>query len=450
MIYNLVRVRWVLFLVLAWALILTAGSLWQMQARISSVGTETPSAPVWFATGLQIDLLNLERALSDHALGTGDARDVVLRFDILWSRLDTVTKGPIRAEISVLEQEGNPIAQLQQLLAEYETAILGLTDELGGRRTSRSLLEVFDGFNGPMRQITLQVLEDSSQKSTVWRENLLSIARSNVMQSIVLGCAIMVLLIVFGIDGIRSRRDLEEKDALLVDAQEAFVAKSQFMSVINHELRTPLASVKGAVSLINAGAVGEVPEGFRKMLDLAERNCDTLVSLVNDLLDAEKLDAGKMDFDFVKMELEGFIKDEIARHQPYADALGVNIEEARVDAGLAVEVDRKRLGQILSNLLSNAAKFSHSGGVIRVGAEKRDGQAVISVQDFGVGIPEEAQSKLFDRFYQVDSSSEREKGGTGLGLSIVNSIVAAHGGRIWVDSIEGKGSTFYVGLPLVP
>jgi signal transduction histidine kinase len=232
-------------------------------------------------------------------------------------------------------------------------------------------------------------------------------------------------------------------------SEEQRLAKLQreFVSTVSHELRTPLTSITGALGLIGAGVLGELPDKARDMLNIAQQNSQQLAMLVNDLLDMEKLLAGKMAFSLQPRALVPLVELALRNNQSYAEQHQVQLnlvsqEDARV------RVDDLRLEQVLNNLLSNAAKFSPRGAEVKVSIQVLEPWVRVSVQDHGSGIPLEFQAKVFDSFTQADSSSTRSKGGTGLGLAITRQLLERMGGRIAFSSEVGKGTTFYFELPL--
>ncbi len=223
--------------------------------------------------------------------------------------------------------------------------------------------------------------------------------------------------------------------------------KTEFVSTVSHELRTPLTSISGSLSLISQGVLGDVPIKMQPMIDIAFKNSVRLSHIINDLLDMEKLVAGKMHFDFQVHELMPMIEHAMESIRSYGAQFKVSFTLAeRVDK-LAVRVDHERLQQVLSNLFSNAAKFSPVGGQVMVAVTLVGNAVRVSVSDQGAGIPEQFFDRIFQKFSQVDSSDTREKGGTGLGLAISKEMVERMNGQIGFTSELGQGSCFYFSLP---
>lgn len=228
--------------------------------------------------------------------------------------------------------------------------------------------------------------------------------------------------------------------------------KTEFISVVSHELRTPLTSILGALGLIMGGVSGEVSPATRSMLDIAHKNSERLVRLINDILDIEKIESGKMVFHLKPLEVAPVVEQAIEATRSYAEQYGVTFENivAPNATRLKVVADTDRLTQVIINLLSNAAKFSPRGETVRIETlALSDRWLRLSVSDKGPGITEEFKNRIFQKFAQADSSDTRQKGGTGLGLSICKAIVEKFKGTINFTTQPGKGSTFYVDLPLV-
>lgn len=247
-------------------------------------------------------------------------------------------------------------------------------------------------------------------------------------------------------DAARSRFVAISRDASERIALEK--TKDEFIATVSHELRSPLTSIKGALGLILAGTTGDFGDRTRGMLEIARRNADRLILIINDILDLEKIAAGQMKFVLEPTDLAALIREGIDANEPYAGRFGVTFKGKGLDEPVIVSCDMDRIFQVLTNLMTNAAKFSKAGSYVTVSLEKINQVVRISVKDTGAGIPPEAQARIFDRFAQVDSSDQRAKGGTGLGLSIVKAIVERHGGQIGLESEEGVGSIFHFDLPL--
>lgn len=235
--------------------------------------------------------------------------------------------------------------------------------------------------------------------------------------------------------------------ANLAERQRVEQLKSEFVAVVSHELRTPLTAIRGALGLVNGGVAGEMPEKARAMLAIAYLNSERLVRLVNDILDIEKIEAGRTTFYFQRLMLDPLVRQAIAEHQVYAAQYHVTVE-FESNADVCAMVDSDRMLQVLSNLLSNAAKFSSRGSIIAVSLQREGQWAVVSVRDRGMGIPLEFHNRVFERFAQADSSNSRQKSGTGLGLSITKALVEGMNGTISFVSFPGIGTTFRIALPL--
>jgi PAS domain S-box-containing protein len=222
--------------------------------------------------------------------------------------------------------------------------------------------------------------------------------------------------------------------------------KDEFISVVSHELRTPLTSIRGSLGLMAAGVLGPLPERGGRMIDLALSNTDRLIRLVSDILDIERIESGRVEMDVRSEDARELVQRSIENIASVADAAGVQLV-SRAES-IQLQVDSDRIHQTLTNLLSNAIKFSDRGSEVAVDVRRENGSAVFSVHDRGRGIPGDKLESVFRRFEQVDASDSRQKGGTGLGLAIARSIVQQHGGRIWVESALGQGSTFYFTVPI--
>lgn len=233
-------------------------------------------------------------------------------------------------------------------------------------------------------------------------------------------------------------------------ANAALKAKTEFLSTVSHELRTPLTSIRAALDMAMAGVFGPMPEKSVNVLGIAQRNAQRLSSLIDELLDLQKMEVGMMNFDFCKVQLATLISDAIADNRSYAHELEVTLTMLPVDTAIYVTADPMRLEQVIANLLSNAAKFSAPGSevVLSVGADAD--RVTIRVSDQGAGIDPADHDRIFDSFTQLDNTDIRKVNGTGLGLNISKRIVEAHNGKIGFEPNPKGGTIFYVDLARLP
>ncbi len=225
--------------------------------------------------------------------------------------------------------------------------------------------------------------------------------------------------------------------------------KSEFVSSMNHELRTPLTSVVGALGLARSGQLGEVHPDVQSLLDIAYNNCTRLSELINDILDIDKIMSEGMSLVLAPVNVALLIQEAMQANENYGDPLGITFEATDLDDTITVSGDKNRLLQVLSNLMSNAAKFSAKGDTVVISMASEDGNVRVVVTDQGCGIAEEFRDSIFDRFTQADASDIRKVSGSGLGLNISKTIIEQHGGTIDFDSQIGVGSTFFFSLPVL-
>ena len=223
--------------------------------------------------------------------------------------------------------------------------------------------------------------------------------------------------------------------------------KDQFISTVSHELRTPLTAIKGALALLTSGKLGQVPNTMLRLLEIASSNSQRLAQLINDLLDMEKLIAGKMPFDIQPLAVVAELQQAVDNLQPFALQHNVNLAIEVVGAPMVL-ADTLRLQQVLTNLLSNAVKFSPAGSEVKLVTQQQEDKVQIIVSDKGAGIAPEFQHRVFERFAQADGSNQRQNGGTGLGLAICKELVQQMQGSINFSSQPGVGTSFVVSLPI--
>ena len=255
----------------------------------------------------------------------------------------------------------------------------------------------------------------------------------------------------------------------ITERQKVEKMKNEFISIVSHELRTPLTSIRGSLGLLATGVMDDEPDALKRMITIAAIDTERLVRLVNDVLDLEKLESGKISLSRTWCDAGDLMQQSIDVMQSSAQDAGVQL--VVYPLALQIWVDPDRIIQTFTNLLSNAIKFSSPGSTVwlraesvKVGAAEESGEAeeallktqnssptphiLFSIQDQGRGIPTDKLETIFGRFQQVDASDSRDRGGTGLGLAICQSIVQQHDGQLWVESTWGEGSTFFFTLPL--
>ncbi len=216
--------------------------------------------------------------------------------------------------------------------------------------------------------------------------------------------------------------------------------KSDFVSMVSHELKTPLAAMRTSAQVLEVADINTETKG--EMLDIILRNMDRQTNLVNDLLDPSRIESGRMELKFEKLSLDSIIADSVESVRQTAFEKGIALDVELPEDLSSVKADREKLTPVIINLLNNAIKFTSRSGEISIKARELNGQVEVRVSDTGIGIPPEDLDRVFDKFYQVDSTLTREAGGTGLGLAICKGIIEAHNGHVWAESELGKGSTF--------
>ncbi len=226
--------------------------------------------------------------------------------------------------------------------------------------------------------------------------------------------------------------------------------KNDFVSVVSHELRTPLTAINGAISILGSTMKAGADARQVRLLDMASDGCARLIRLVSDILDLNKLERGQMQLHRLPQPLRPLLEEALAQNETYASQYEVRYRLIAPEASPEVDVDRDRLLQVMTNLLSNAAKFSPPGSEVRVRLTVAADEVAVAVEDDGAGIPAEFQPRVFERFSQSAAVATRSKGGSGLGLSIARGFVHAHGGSLDFSSAEGVGTTFVLRLPSLP
>lgn len=250
---------------------------------------------------------------------------------------------------------------------------------------------------------------------------------------------------------LKSNRQLAEKETelkeVIAKARDVERSKQEFSSMITHELKTPLVPIIGYGSLLLNEKLGGLTPRQKEKLQIMFNSAKKLAALSQDLLDVQKLELGEIHLNMVEASASQVIESSISSLATEADARNIILIN-NSNGGAVLKCDPDRIAQVLNNLVNNAIKFSHEGGKIDLDAKLENASVVFSVKDYGIGIPKNKQDKIFTKFYQVDTSLTRKAGGTGLGLAVCKGIVETHGGKIWLESEEGKGSIFSFSIPV--
>lgn len=248
-----------------------------------------------------------------------------------------------------------------------------------------------------------------------------------------------------GVFGMQGRQMLVASIHDITERKETERMKSEFISVVSHELRTPITSIRGSLGLILNRCSSELSaDRVRELLNIAHDNCERLMILINDILDLDKMSLGQMYFDMQIVSLAALTEQAIEANAAYIHKFGVTINLTPIPNEYKIKVDTSRFIQILSNLLSNAAKFSKPSGVVDVFVTQSQGRLRVSIRDYGCGIAPAFHSRIFDKFSQEDSSATRAKGGSGLGLNISKQMVEKMNGTIGFETKVNEGTTFWI------
>lgn len=224
--------------------------------------------------------------------------------------------------------------------------------------------------------------------------------------------------------------------------------KSSFVATVSHELRTPLTSMIGSLGLLKGNVVGKLNAAQESLLNVAYKNSDLLLSLINSILDLEKIESGTIEFNFKNISLYELLEQATTGITGYGEKINISFTLTLPEEDILVYADADKLLQVLNNLLSNAAKFSHPGQTVNMHATTEKHFVRISVADKGQGIPDSFKSSIYDKFTQLESQDNRNANGTGLGLAIAKLIIDKHNGKIDFDSTVGEGTTFYINIPI--
>jgi len=447
-------IRAVLLVVFVGAVLFGIGVVYKLSDRVDNIQTAEQSDPLWIGSQLQFEVLRLEKELSEVVLGLRPPTDVALRFNIAWSRITILQEGKLARLLKSFGIDQTVLSDLEQTFQTVEPDIAEFTSQEltndAARQKAAKILAELEGYDIALRNLLVALAQAKNSTLSEFRTGLLSLSH-------VIAYLGTTLLILFGIFvsllllELRAAKKRESKMRILAEeATSAARLKMNFMSVVSHELRTPLTSLLGGLSLLKArvGTTLKDPAAL-KLLDVADRNGNRLLTLVNDILDAQALSEGKVSVKRETVDLNDVVTTAVENCQVYAEKLGVSYAVHIPQEPVITFTDGARVTQILNNLISNAAKFTSAGDVVEVRLTRISERARIEVTDHGIGIPADLQPDIFTPFHQINPGTTGANKSSGLGLSITKQLIDLLGGKVGFTSVEGDGSVFWIELDLL-
>ncbi|MFX0547645.1 sensor histidine kinase [Roseovarius sp. S1116L3] len=434
------------------AVILGGTVIWKLSDRVNQIRTAEQSDPLWIASKLQLELLNFSAELGEFAIGSKSAEEVLVQFDIVWSRLSVMQEGKMAELIREAGVDRTALAEFKRVLEKVDPPVQALPDAepVSQQRQiiAKRILSEINPYNLKFKELSLSMAQVRSQVLFEFRNGLLSLSRAIAYLSIVILVLAGSIAGILIMDARSDRRKSRELQELVVEVEAASRMKDNFMVVVSHELRTPLTSIIGGLNLFRAKYGGTLDVGATRLIDIAHRNSARLLGLVNDILDAQSLSEGKVSLQKERINLGSVISATTEDCEVYAAELGVDFAFKHPETEIYVNADKDRISQVMSNLLSNAAKFSRTGETVDISAHRAGDWIRVEIADRGKGISQSDQKNLFSRFHQISPGTTGARKSSGLGLSITKNIVELHGGTVGVKSVEGEGSTFWFTLPI--
>ncbi len=447
-------IRAVLLVVFVGAVLFGIGVVYKLSDRVDNIQTAEQSDPLWVGSQLQFEVLRLEKELSEVVLGLRPPTDVALRFNIAWSRITILQEGKLARLLKSFGIDQTVLSDLEQTFQTVEPDIAEFTSQEltndAARQKAAKILAELEDYDIALRNLLVALAQAKNSTLSEFRTGLLSLSH-------VIAYLGTTLLTLFGIFvsllllELRAAKKRESKMRILAEeATSAARLKMNFMSVVSHELRTPLTSLLGGLSLLKArvGTTLKDPAAL-KLLDVADRNGNRLLTLVNDILDAQALSEGKVSVKRETVDLNDVVTTAVENCQVYAEKLGVSYAVHIPQEPVITLTDGARVTQILNNLISNAAKFTSAGDVVEVRLTRISESARIEVTDHGIGIPADLQPDIFTPFHQINPGTTGANKSSGLGLSITKQLIDLLGGKVGFTSVEGDGSVFWIELDLL-
>jgi signal transduction histidine kinase len=379
--------------------------------------------------------------------------------------------------------------RVNSLLVDFETGAFEAMEK-GDSESARGLIVInqYEGYKDELKNFYTQFGNLQAEISERYRQDILKSSRDVRMYNFILGILFLfvAVLVPFIINKkitapikelyastlelergnyntrtkIKSGDELEELGSVFNETTERLAkldeerkqvdkAKTEFLSITSHELRSPMTPMKAQLQMLMGDYYGKLNHKQKESVDIVLRNTDRLDRIIVDFLEISRIEAARLKFNFIRTDLEPYIKRLKEEMDGFMPEKKIAIE-LNVGNLPTFEVDPDRVMQVLRNLVNNSKKFSPEKGKITIYVQRKGDFVQFTVKDNGVGIKKEAQTRVFEPFYQVDNMYQHKSGGTGLGLSICKGIVESQNGRIWLNSIEGQGTTFYFTIPLTP
>lgn len=423
---------------------LSTWSLLRLSSVEEQIRYEVKESPLWGAVQLEVELMRFLLSVDLYSRGSIDRETLDLRLDVLWSRLNLYQEGDEHRHIEKLPEHAKTIADFRRSLEQAEARLANFRP--GDSVVASEIIRQLATYAPKLTAFSLAVLDVARMRQLETREAHRTLRES--LQLFIVGAAVsglgLVALLVYQVS--RARALLAEAQAARREAQQASLAKSQFLAMMSHEIRTPLNGVLGALDLLSERKLEAESD---QLLWVARQSGETLMHILNDLLDFSKIEAGRLTLEAVPVNLGEIVTSVARATRMEASAKGIAVTVI-VDERLPKRVigDPVRLRQMLMNFTSNAVKFS-DGGEITIACRVCDGGKVeISVCDQGIGIAPERHKDVFRDFVQMETWITRQYGGTGLGLAITKRLAEIMGGEVGFETEVGKGSRFWFRVPL--